>query len=272
LENSWDRIDDEALKGYKIVISKNDPEPAYPDDGYLTYITDTDQSSYIIDNKVKYTDGDFGGCLENNNKYYVNMTAVYEGQHVSGTAVYVRFTAAPSPARDPSSISGERLSDGTLRLNWEKIENESFMGYKVVASATNPSPTYPADGYIKYITDRDVTSLLIDSAFSSVLVPGTEYYFSITVLYNDKKSPGNSVKLKYMDKEQLPSVSYISGKRLSDGSIKLVWDQINDQRTQARNIPTTAISHTSQTIPRFRCLLTAASRTGWNTERNTISA
>jgi len=68
------------------------------------------------------------------------------------------------------------------------------MGYKVVISETNPTPSYPDDGYLRWITDREETSILIDNSecynggdINSYLKPDTVYYFTITYLYEDHK-------------------------------------------------------------------------------------
>jgi len=150
--------------------------------------------------------------------------------------------ALPSPLNGGCDISGRREPDGTILLSWETIGSSDFKGYKVVASATNPSPAYPADGYIKYITDRNMTSLLVDSTFSSFLTPGTEYYFSITVLYNDKKVPGNAIKLKYLDENTVMTrpASNISGQRLDDGSILLSWEEMTEEGFEGYKIVASA--------------------------------
>ncbi|NLV35972.1 MAG: S-layer homology domain-containing protein, partial [Clostridiaceae bacterium] len=46
----WNNIASSKLKGYKVVISKNDSTPSYPDNGYLYYITDANKTYAVIDN------------------------------------------------------------------------------------------------------------------------------------------------------------------------------------------------------------------------------
>ena len=81
----------------------------------------------------------------------------------------------------------------------DKNRQSAFAGYKVVASKTNPNPAYPGDGYIEWITDKNVTSLVVSGTYGSTFTAGTSYYFSITVLYGDHtvKVPGNSIYLQY---------------------------------------------------------------------------
>ena len=61
------------------------------------------------------------------------------------------------PHVDPN-VSGEVL-DHSIHLNWTKESANDLSGYKIVTSASNPNPSYPDDGYIKYITDASVTSV-----------------------------------------------------------------------------------------------------------------
>lgn len=48
-------------------------------------------------------------------------------------------------------------------LIWQRISDQRFQGYKVVISRNNSRPAYPGDGYLYYITDRDVTTAVIDN-------------------------------------------------------------------------------------------------------------
>jgi len=231
---NWDKIEDNDLQGYKIVISKNNAIPKYPEDGYLVYITDVNQTSYMIDNTIKYHKGDFGDFLYNKDKYYISVSALYKDKIVAGNAILTEYQEKdiePSPtpiAYNASTIEGTREEDGSVTLSWNKIDNEQFVGYKVVASATNPNPKYPEDGYIKFITNKDTTSINVGSDFSNKLTKGEQYYFSITVLYNNTKVPGNAIRLKYMEREvvQTNDSSTISGERLSNGNIILGWNKI----------------------------------------------
>ncbi|MBN2851914.1 MAG: hypothetical protein JXQ23_04175 [Clostridia bacterium] len=245
---TWKEISDDGFSGYKIVISKNNAAPEYPADGYLVFITDTKQTSYLITDQVKYQGGDFGEQLMDNESYYITITAVYSDKNITGKAVKVKYTSkkevvitpsqTPSPSPSPvvnqaAFIHGERLQDGTVNLTWDKIYSASFTGYKIVASATNENPKYPDDGYIKYITDKNINSLHIGNEFSGVLKKGSNYYFSVTVLYGNESIAGNSVQLKYMETKITPPPveikgTTITGERLSNGNIILGWDKIDD--------------------------------------------
>jgi hypothetical protein len=74
-----------------VVISKNNPKPKYPDDGYLYWITDKYKTSAVVDNENSYNGGDFGGYLVPGEKYYFSITAVYSDKKVPGNVLYLTF-------------------------------------------------------------------------------------------------------------------------------------------------------------------------------------
>jgi hypothetical protein len=85
---NWNRIDNPKLSGYAVVISKNDSTPTYPDNGYLYYITNRNQTSAVINNSTPYNGtSDFGQYLKNGEKYYISVTAVYTDRVVAGNVV-----------------------------------------------------------------------------------------------------------------------------------------------------------------------------------------
>ena len=65
LVGSWNKINSTKLTGYMVVISAKDSSPTYPENGYLYYITDKNQTSAVIDNSTPYNgNSDFGKYLE----------------------------------------------------------------------------------------------------------------------------------------------------------------------------------------------------------------
>ena len=82
----------------------------------------------------------------------------------------------PPPAHTVPVVTAE-VAGNTIVMHWEQIDDADLLGYKVVASTTNPHPAYPGDGYISWITERTVTTATLDSRN---LVPGTTYYLSVT--------------------------------------------------------------------------------------------
>lgn len=82
----------EFLQGYKVVISKNNPAPKYPDDGYMFRITDRNRNYAIISSSDHYNGGDFSGYLQPGKTCYFSITAVYSDVKVAGNAVVMDST------------------------------------------------------------------------------------------------------------------------------------------------------------------------------------
>jgi hypothetical protein len=87
----WSKAQAHNFKYYKIVASKYDETPSYPDNGYLYCITDINTLRTEINNSSAYQGGDFGEYFVSGHKYYVTVTAVYEDRKVTGNAVKVEF-------------------------------------------------------------------------------------------------------------------------------------------------------------------------------------
>jgi hypothetical protein len=208
LKLSWTKETSEDLLGYKIVISKGNPSPSYPGDGYLKWITDRSTTSMKIDNAAKYNGGDFDGYLKPSAKYYVTVTYVYKDklatpQPLSVTTPSGLQTHEPVATLTPDDLrlSVEVIEDH-LRMTWTKEPSQSLNGYKLVISKGNAQPSYPDDGYLKWITDRGVATMSVDNSsaynggdIGGYLEPATEYYFSVTYVYGDKKVTSNVVKV-----------------------------------------------------------------------------
>ncbi|MGE5473845.1 MAG: S-layer homology domain-containing protein [Ignavibacteriales bacterium] len=204
----WNQIDDERLQGYKVVISKYNSAPKYPDDGYLYWITDKTKTYAVIDNKTAYNGGDFGKYLTPGSNYYFSVTAYYSDKKVPGNALYLKFPNMSSDEEDkPEYIKPKvtgTIDDGKIVLRWNQINDERLQGYKVVISKYNSAPKYPDDGYLYWITDRTKIYAVVDNSsgynggdFGGYLKSGEKYYFSITAVYNDCKIPGNVITITY---------------------------------------------------------------------------
>lgn len=87
----WDKINSSKFTGYKVVISKNNPAPAYPDDGYFDYITDRGRTYSYIQSGNSYNGGDFDGKLESGTEYYFSITVLYGDKKVAGNAVKLQM-------------------------------------------------------------------------------------------------------------------------------------------------------------------------------------
>jgi len=235
---SWPVITDTDLQGYKVVVSKSSHNPKYPDDGYMYWITDRRHNYATLDSSSSYTGGDIGGTLQPGQAYYISVTAVYPDAKVPGNSLTMIFpgpkatTAAPTQTATPATptptattltgtptptatattvpphtvpSSSASVSGKTIAMNWQKIPDSDFIGYKVVISRSRDNPAYPGDGYMFWITDRDTTSATITDTdnyqggdIGGTLKPGTSYAFSITAIYQPWTTvAGNSVRLTF---------------------------------------------------------------------------
>ena len=89
IKMSWSKGIGTGFQGYKVVVSKNDETPAYPDDGYLYWITDPLKTTTVIDNKTEYHGGDIGGYLKPGESYYFSVTYVYKDMKEAAEAVLI---------------------------------------------------------------------------------------------------------------------------------------------------------------------------------------
>jgi PKD repeat protein len=87
----WNVIANPCLQGYKVVISKNNPNPKYPDDGYMFWITDRTRNYAVISRTEHYNGSDFGGYLHPGESYYFSVTAVYSDTKVAGNTVLLEY-------------------------------------------------------------------------------------------------------------------------------------------------------------------------------------
>ncbi len=87
---SWSKTSDTTgFVYYKVVASVGNSSPAYPDDGYVTYISDPNITSYFVSNTSGYNGGDFGGSFSAGTTYYFSITACYDGGKAAGNAIKV---------------------------------------------------------------------------------------------------------------------------------------------------------------------------------------
>ena len=103
---NWQQINDADFLGYKVVVSKNNPNPAYPGDGYMFWITDRTDTTATLDSGNAYNGGDFGGHLVPGETYSFSVTAMYQPyQPVAGNAVRLTFPGGETPDQ-PVTLPG----------------------------------------------------------------------------------------------------------------------------------------------------------------------
>lgn len=103
--------------------------------------------------------------------------------------------ATTTTAKTASTTTGLHLAAAVtangINLNWTASSIANFASYKIVRSADNPNPAYPADGYIRTQTDRSNTNYL-DTGGER----GRSYFYRICAIATDGKvSCGNVVEL-----------------------------------------------------------------------------
>ncbi len=251
----WTKDTSTNFQGYKIVISKGDTTPSYPDNGYLTYITDRYTTWMILDNSKSYNNGDFGSVLAADTYYYFAITYVYKDKKVTTDAVKFKtpstFSAESSEPLLPESLKLEViLKDTGFKLLWTKEPSVKLQGYKVVISKNNPNPTYPDDGYLKWITDRNMNYTYVDNKtmynggdIGGYLKADTDYYFSITYVYKDEKITTQPVLIK------TPSTLYTPGSEptlkaedidvnatINGPTVKLIWTKETSNTLQGYKV------------------------------------
>ena len=88
---NWTQSPSSGFSYYKVVLSQTEDKPYYPDYGYLTYISDSSKTSYMVYEGAGYNDGKLsgiGGRVEDEG-YYMTITAVYSDGKYTSNSVYV---------------------------------------------------------------------------------------------------------------------------------------------------------------------------------------
>lgn len=198
----WTKTPSDEFNYYKVVMSKSDSSPSYPDDGYVAVISDNNQTSYTITASQGYSGGDVG-TVTAGQKYYITITAVYN--HGKYTGNVVRKAVPQTEAQDEGSYAPEvnvSVVDSALKVEWTKTPGDNFTYYKVVMSKSDTSPSYPDDGYITYISDVNQTSYTICAGADynggdvGKVASGQKYYITITAVYGHGNYTGNVVYKK----------------------------------------------------------------------------
>ena len=234
---NWNKIDSPKFQGYRVVISKNDPNPAYPKNGYLFYITDKNQTSAVIDNSIPYAvNSDFGDYLYKCVKYYISVTAEYSDKFVAGNAV--RKTYPGESIKDTHELRclyfGRKWCSG---IKMEQKLTQMTLKYRVVISKNDSTPGLD-DGYLYRITDPNKTFAVINNTdkytggdFGNYLTKGDKYYFTVVAVYEDEAVAGNAVQFKY-DGAENPDLYIVPevNAYIENGKLVLRWNQINSSK------------------------------------------
>ncbi|MCC6563358.1 SH3 domain-containing protein [Candidatus Uhrbacteria bacterium] len=174
----------DASNGFKIVKS-TEPNPTYPENSAEYVDTNTRSREWSLPSGktyhirvCRYTGS---GCDSYSNNVEVTVPAGEE-KVVSKT----NYT----PVSGELTLKVTTLP-GAAALEWTKRTTEGFDGYKIVRSTTNADLSYPNDGYIEFLSDRDSQYFIDGTA-----VPGKTYYYRVCAREKGTvASCGNVVKV-----------------------------------------------------------------------------
>ncbi len=103
-----------------------------------------------------------------------------------------------NPVVEDSSLNFKIDASGPkLKITWDAYTGDDFKWYKIVKSANNKKPSYPEDGHIKYISDKEVDSATIYD------VVRWAYYRLCVIKHNRDRICSNVVYIKKYDKSNL---------------------------------------------------------------------
>ncbi len=112
------------------------------------------------------------------------------------------------------------VTDGTLKFNWTPVPDapltydgaayDGFLSYKIVASQTDPTPSYPENGYIYEDREAEASGWSADPAGSGYnrspkLEPGVKYYFAVTYVFENGLFTSNTVSLTVPEFTEQPA-------------------------------------------------------------------
>jgi len=194
------------LNYYKVVISKTDSTPKYPDNGYLQAISDRTQTQCSADNSGVYNGGDFGGYLTPGQKYYVSITYVFNDDTKQySNVLYLTYDgpAKVEPAAFSPTLTGSEDGSG-FHLSWTPSPGDRSLNYyKVVISQTDSTPQYSENGYLEAL-GKETTSFTVNNDraynggdFGGYLTVGQYYSVAITYVFSDIKVTSNVLTLTY---------------------------------------------------------------------------
>ena len=206
----WDKINHPDFQGYKVVASKTDKTPVYPDNGYAYYITDKNKTTALIKAGSAYNGTEFSK-FEAGQTYYFSVTALYKDKKVPSNTLKITLPGSPSigdqedeDENEDKALTLQAENKGDyIELQWTISQEVKFQGYKIVASMSDQTPSYPENGYYAYLTDRNVHQITIskDALYNGGDIvkfeKGKTYYFSITYLYDGDKKSSNVVRIEF---------------------------------------------------------------------------
>lgn len=84
----WNKIDHTKFVAYRVVASIVDDSPEYPDNGFLSIISDSNTTSVLIKAGDAYQGTEFT-AFESGKEYYFNVTAIYQDKTIRSNIIKV---------------------------------------------------------------------------------------------------------------------------------------------------------------------------------------
>lgn len=200
----WTPVEEDDFKYYKVVLSKYDSSPAYPENGYAACISGTENNKYEVYNGCSYSSGDFGGTVKAGETYYASITAVYNDGKYTSNVIQIKVPGEYEEEDELDKVPYLEygIIDDSLVLEWNQTEDSGFKYYKVVVSKGDSTPSYPENGYLTYISDVTDTREVIkegqyyNSGDIDILKSGEKYHIAITAVYHSGKYTSNVITVE----------------------------------------------------------------------------
>ena len=166
---SWNESTGAIFQYYKVVRSETNPNPNYPDDGYIA-VKNMGEESYVDTDVLE------------DSTYYYRICEVMSGDKIfCSNVTHMKGKKAgepepdPDPTPDPEQQVGIFLSgearDGGVYFEWEVKNMTISNGFKIVKN-TSGNPVYPGNDF-KYLTDSAQTK------YTWALTDGNTYHFRV---------------------------------------------------------------------------------------------
>ncbi len=166
----WTIYGGEDFKYYKIVRSRTNPSPKYPEDGYVGVVSKR-LKNYYYDSPEK------------GNNFYTISVVKTDGSIIHSNSIVIRYEKGQEKIQN--FTLNYSFNNKTLVLKWDELENIRY--YKVVRSQTNKDPKYPEDGYI---------SVEYGTEFEEIPPNGTSYYRITAVMKDGEKIHSNVITIE----------------------------------------------------------------------------
>jgi hypothetical protein len=86
----WMSYNDHNVEGFKVVASKSDSSPKYPENGYYKYIRIGSEENVSIEVGSSYNNGEFEK-FEAGETYYFSITTIYSGGKEASNTIKLTF-------------------------------------------------------------------------------------------------------------------------------------------------------------------------------------